>query len=136
MREIKFRGMAINGEWFYGNPSILKEKHSPSVESGTYISGVSGSPFSYQVRPETLTQFTGIKDKDLRDIYEGDILEIFTRNNSTDSPEPGIYTVVYFSDGFKLEWEEFCEKNWRPLGQIPNGNTKIIGNIFEKEKSK
>lgn len=26
MREIKFRGMVINGEWYYGNLSIIKKE--------------------------------------------------------------------------------------------------------------
>jgi hypothetical protein len=78
MREILFRGMAINGKWVYGNLSILKKDlHlcGGMVKAGCYISNVAGSPFAYSIRPETVGQYTGMEDERLNRIFEGDILD-------------------------------------------------------------
>lgn len=73
-RVIKFRGKIINGDWVCGNLSILTKPFG-KVEAGYYISNSAGSPFAFQVRPETVGQYVGVKDKNLVDIYEGDKVE-------------------------------------------------------------
>ncbi|MED0870165.1 YopX family protein [Bacillus spizizenii] len=71
MREIKFRGMGINGEWYYGNLSIIKQRiKSMGIDPGSYISNKAGIPFAYRVRPETVGQYTGAKK-----FFEGDVID-------------------------------------------------------------
>lgn len=88
MREIKFRGKNIvSGEWSYGDFTPEKMWPTKLVDCvGEYPSEPAQS-----VRPETVGQYTGLKDKNGREIYEGDILRLVY-------PE---YTVTV-----KVEWRE------------------------------
>lgn len=75
MREIKFRGKRLdNGEWIYG--SLLVSHFKDDKKERYFITQFSGNyTFEHEVDPATVGQFTGLKDKSGREIWEGGYIQ-------------------------------------------------------------
>ncbi len=131
MREILFRGMTVNGKFVEGNLSILKNDlhYSAKIDKGCYISNSCGAPFAYQVRPDTVGQFTGLTDKNGKKIFEGDILQWVDEDNTCEG------TKLIFIVKFDGEYEGFFgEGEFDNIEPWQFRDHEIIGNIHDQKE--
>lgn len=125
-REIKFKGKRIdNDKWMVGDLNHLVD--------GMYISNDHGSNMA-RVYPDTVGQYTGLKDKNGKEIYNGDILahDGNPMGYVVDGVRGYCFDVVFFFPG-----RPEIKASWSLYGIVVNdfyGDVEIIGNIHDKQE--
>ena len=135
MKEIIFRGKRMdNREWYYGSYLFL---HISSVdwtgakrgkpEDVHYI--VNDQDINYAVYPSTIGQYTGLKDKNGKRIFEGDVAKVLQ------GKDKGIAYVGFENGAFMLYpktgniYERTLWEYW-----YNDWDVEVIGNITDNHE--
>lgn len=140
-REIKFRGYDYREEkWYYGN-LVLQDYDREFMLSDTRTIIANDKLRTHVVDNGTVGQYTGVKDKNGKEIYEGDIVR-FVRNFSKYKCSKNYDFEVYFNDflcHFALNILDDYSNSYGKNGQydiltLTSAKVKdleVIGNIYE-----
>lgn len=124
MREVLFRGKRVdNGEWVYGLP--YKAKY------GCISSIVNDDEERFLIFPETVGQFTGLTDRNGKNIFEGDIVKIRitqTEDKQTYGDCKYKIGVIVYNGDFALFT---CKNNFMNFINWAFNDCEVIGNIHD-----
>ena len=113
MRTIKFRGYSQTfNSWFYGDLLITRQPATIVCEE---------SGHEYEVEPNSVGQFTGLYDKNGKEIYEGDILAF----------ENILNFKKVLQSHFVIKWEDYGNGMLGFTQFSPINNFVICGNLYE-----
>lgn len=150
MREILFRGKALNNNSIWNVGYLISVKNKYYIHPETLTSERSNvalekdmhsySIWIYEVLPDTVGQYTALKDKNGNKIFEGDIVEY--RNEKM--LEHSVVGVVKFGEynrtelphqkdrqyGFFIDWAYFPILRKDIMCWINEG-IEVIGNMYD-----
>lgn len=133
-RIVKFRGKSKRtGEWLYGDLEYNKKKGIARIHTYTPDGEYEGQEI---VDEETVGQFTGLLDKNGKEIYEGDIVRF---DNTTYIAHGNKYegNVMMYRGAYCVRYNEnWCDKDFfAPLfaDDFADRKTVILGNVYDNK---
>lgn len=121
MREILFRGKRVgNGEWIFG--SLIDDGGDCHIAEKEDIQK------AFLVYPESVGQFTGMRDTSGQKVFEGDIIVPTKPSNI-----PPLEVVFDVAEGqFAVrECRKYYHGTLATFGRITDNHYKVIGNMWD-----
>lgn len=135
MRQIKFRGKRLyDGKWVYGCPLIVDtEKYqSANIVTLDEVYPDTLAKVTTSVDFKTLGQFTGLKDRNGREIYECDIVQWGDSEHKIKQVvefRNGAFGYVYDTIGSFVPYAANTNFDFAKLGT--DKRFEVIGNVFD-----
>lgn len=139
MREILFRGKRVdNGEWvegFYHYSKLINSTTREHIKTTHWILPIGGQD-AYDIIPESISEFTGLTDKNGTKIFEGDIIKAWGQrpmyvhfNEETLTLEMTDVGVPIFKVNHLLNTMDLAEVQVEAV--VGEMHTEVIGNIHD-----
>jgi len=135
--EIKFRGKRVdNGEWVYG--LLVYQNHIRVFSPCKSLPDEDGKIYEwadiqeYEVIKDTVGQSTGHYDKNKIEIFNGDIVSFYVRNDYFNKILKTGY--VFWNDKLGGWYIQDFIKYQSKANLYVSKNVKIIGNIFDNKE--
>lgn len=130
MRTIKFRGYnKKNGKWLYGY--YLRNRGVDFVCPDEFATPEKDWT-DYEVDPATVGQFTGLHDKNGKEIYEGDIVQWGDSEHKIKQVvefRNGAFGYVYDTIGSFVPYAANTNFDFAALGT--DKRFEVVGNVFD-----
>lgn len=124
---IKFKAKRLDGKGWVCGYFYEENGNTYIIENHQKESKLNRNP-TYQVDPSTVCQFTGLKDSEGKEIWEGDILE-------GESKSEVVYTKGTFTISFiGYNKRVFSYPSCYYIKEDGTVDGKVIGNKYDKEK--
>ena len=134
MRKIKFRGKTVCDTWFYGDLRLFMPDQAKIYNEQVLLGFEATKGFGMEVYLKTVGQYSGAKDKNGTEIYEGDILKC------RDSYDENNYITSVGVDGVYNIEVRGCDYDLTSLiYAIDNDDIiecEVIGNIYDNPEMK
>ena len=137
MREILFRGKRTdNGKWVYGVPvigitsGVFMVWIEPETKRGRGKLSIRDVVKQAEVIPETVGQYTGLKDKNGKEIFEGDVMHWDSHWGWYVGYENGAFRRIPLNDIQRTNWKHYTLQQegldtWEIIGNI-HGNPELL----------
>ena len=130
MREHLYQGKRIdNGKWIQGDLLTNGIDYETAIRINDKTSSEYGQII--KVNPETVSEFTGQYDKNLRRVFEGNIVRYYTGTNRASNKD--IHLVVFEQRGGSAYYGITIDpiETWQFCLEVPAKLMEVIGNKWD-----
>lgn len=129
MREIKFRVWDKNKSLMVNNVNILLlDEYKAYPHARSYMHNCTDWEEFDLINDPIFMQYTGLKDNNGKEIYEGDIIKSFFADGKW-----ALQTIVFHEGGFKYLFKDspYSEPSSMSQSWLNDFKKEVLGNVYE-----